>query len=99
MRVEALARAVLTNRPKARLGFTNHCRMRRRRMTALQSLAPFEALERFRETHPDLATVNQILAMSEERFVQEYVAAFGGDPRKARATYRAAQAQGAQNAL
>lgn len=59
-------------------------------MTTQQPLSPFEALERFRETHPDLATVNQILAMSEERFVHEYAAAFEGDVRKARAAYRAA---------
>src|SRR6266540_2953827 len=59
-------------------------------MTTLQPLSPFEALERFRETHSDLATVNQILAMSEERFVHEYTAAFEGDLRKARAAYRAA---------
>src|SRR5262245_5243314 len=59
---------------------------------------PVESLELFREQTPDLRTINAILQQSEAEFVASYTAFFG-DARKARRVYRAAQAQGAQNAL
>ncbi|MGC9503145.1 LamG-like jellyroll fold domain-containing protein [Baaleninema sp.] len=60
-------------------------------MSAIKTLFSFDLLESFKESHPDLNTVEQILSFSEERFVEIYQADFNGDARKARQVYREAE--------
>lgn len=59
-------------------------------MSKIKALPALEALEQFREAHPDVG-LDGILAMSESAFVAGYADAFGDDPRKARSAYREAQ--------
>ncbi|MEO1351871.1 MAG: LamG-like jellyroll fold domain-containing protein, partial [Cyanobacteria bacterium J06635_15] len=59
-------------------------------MSAIKSLPPLEALETFRENHPDLG-IEGILAVSEASFIERYTDFFEGDSRKARSAYREAQ--------
>ncbi len=60
-------------------------------MSSPKSLPPYEALERFREHHPEFNTIEKILSLTEARFVQEYAGFFNGDERKARRVYHEAQ--------
>ena len=59
-------------------------------MSDIKALPPLEALEQFRQAHPDLG-LDGILAMTESVFVEQYADAFGDDTRKARSAYREAQ--------
>ena len=59
-------------------------------MAAPKTLSPLEALETFKEHHPDLNTIEKILDIPEDRFVKEYAKFFNGDTRKARKVYHAA---------
>ena len=45
----------------------------------------------FREGHADLNSIEAILAIPEEEFVEQYATSFDGDRRKARRAYREAQ--------
>lgn len=60
-------------------------------MSTIKTLFSFELLEAFKESHPELNTVEKILAFSEDRFVETYQADFNGDVRKARQVYREAE--------
>lgn len=56
-------------------------------------LTPIQTLEMFKESHPDLNSIEKILEFSEDDFVKEFTGRepFNGDIRKARQAYRAAQ--------
>jgi hypothetical protein len=58
-----------------------------------------EALERFKESHPDFASIASILSLPEEGFATRFASFFGGDPRAARRVYRAAYAIHERTAL
>lgn len=60
-------------------------------MSAETQLSPRDALEMFREGHADLNSIEAILAIPEEEFVEQYATSFDGDRRKARRAYREAQ--------
>lgn len=70
-------------------------------MSVISMLSDQDALERFKESQPDLRSVAQIARMTEEQFVQSYASAgfFTGDLRQARRVYWTAVSLNARNAL
>lgn len=70
-------------------------------MSVVSTLSDQEALERFKESQPDLRTVAQIARLTEEQFVQAHGAGafFAGDLRQARRVYWTAVNVNAKNAL
>ncbi|WP_019502255.1 LamG-like jellyroll fold domain-containing protein [Pseudanabaena sp. PCC 6802] len=62
-------------------------------MPTPKALSPIQTLEMFKESHPDLNSIEKILDFSEEIFVKDFTdrEPFNGDIRKARQAYRAAQ--------
>ncbi len=70
-------------------------------MSVASLLSDQEALERFKESQPELRSVAQIARMNEEPFVQAYADKdfFAGDVRQARRVYWTAANINARNAL
>ncbi|MEM6252863.1 MAG: LamG-like jellyroll fold domain-containing protein [Cyanobacteria bacterium P01_D01_bin.156] len=62
-------------------------------MSDPKALTHIEALEMFKEHHPDLNSIEKILEFTEAIFIETFKgqAPFNGDIRKARKTYRSAQ--------
>ncbi|MDJ0570037.1 MAG: Tc toxin subunit A, partial [Pleurocapsa sp. MO_192.B19] len=61
-------------------------------MSNSQTVSPLQTLEMFKESHPDLNSIEKILNFTEENFITTYLdrEPFNGDVRKARRTYREA---------
>ncbi|MEI2690483.1 MAG: LamG-like jellyroll fold domain-containing protein [Anaerolineae bacterium] len=70
-------------------------------MSVVSTLSDQEALERFKESQPELRSVAQIARLSEEQFVQAYASDsfFADDIRQARRVYWTAKNVNARNAL
>ncbi|HAJ62758.1 MAG TPA: hypothetical protein DCP31_28940, partial [Cyanobacteria bacterium UBA8543] len=68
-------------------------------MSIQNILADRKALEQFKETHPERGTIQQIVALPEDEFVQTYAADFADGVQQARRVYQLAIALQQQSAL